>query len=63
MTRSSPEGALREACPADGPPRAAAIRRRAYDPPELIEWGSLVQITLGGSGIEYDIDNGATKAV
>ncbi len=54
---------MREACPADGPPRAAAIRRRAYDPPELIEWGSLVQITLGGSGIEYDIDNGATKAV
>lgn len=49
--------------PAAGTPRPPAARRRAYTPPQLIEWGSLAQLTLGGAGIDYDIDNGATKAV
>lgn len=59
----SPEGTSTDRRPSADTPRAAAAPRRPYTSPELIEWGSLVQLTLGGSGIDYDIDNGATKAV
>lgn len=43
-------------------PGAPAARRRPYESPELIEWGSLTQLTAGGEGVDFDVDNGATKA-
>lgn len=61
--KSLPEGSSLDSRPLAGLPRAPRARRRTYSPPELIEWGSLAELTLGGSGIDYDIDNGATKAV
>jgi hypothetical protein len=37
--------------------------RRAYDSPQLIEWGSLVDLTRGGAGKAKDFDFITTKAV
>jgi hypothetical protein len=61
--KSSPEGSSLDIRPHAGLPQRPVARRRTYAPPELIEWGSLAELTLGGSGVDYDIDNGATKAV
>jgi hypothetical protein len=37
--------------------------RRAYSSPQLIAWGSLVDLTRGGSGAAMDYDFVTTKAV
>jgi hypothetical protein len=39
------------------------LPRRAYSSPQLIEWGSLVDLTRGGSGAAGDYDFISTKAV
>lgn len=43
--------------------RRAPARRRSYASPRLIEWGSLTELTLGGSGLDIDYDFITTKAV
>ncbi len=38
-------------------------RRKTYSSPQLITWGSLVDLTRGGSGAAEDYDFISTKAV
>ena len=35
--------------------------RRPYEPPKLIEWGSIVDLTRGPIGGFDDVDNGASQ--
>ena len=49
--------------PAAGAPVSQRRPRRAYDSPQLIEWGSLVDLTRGGAGKAKDFDFITTKAV
>jgi hypothetical protein len=47
----------------NGQRRAVAPRRSCYQPPRLIEWGTLIQLTSGGMGPEDDFDPASSKAV
>lgn len=40
---------VRELLPVDAPPGASSASRRPYRPPRLIEYGSLLDLTLGPS--------------
>lgn len=46
-----------------GEPGMQQRPRRAYSSPQLIEWGSLVDLTRGGAGAAMDYDFVTTKAV
>ena len=47
----------------DAGPGPEGRSRRRYSPPQLIEWGSLLELTHGGAGAAVDYDLLTTKAV
>ncbi len=49
-----------DAGPGPGPGRRP---RKKYSAPQLIEWGSLLELTRGGAGAAVDYDLLTTKAV
>ena len=58
VTASSGSRSASADAPGSGP-----VPRKAYSSPHLIEWGSLVDLTRGGSGAAIDYDFITTKAV
>jgi len=66
MSEEKVESSRPRSRPAAGPaaePGTQERPRRAYSSPQLIAWGSLVDLTRGGAGAAGDYDLITTKAV
>lgn len=50
--------------PSDRPrPATPARGRRPYAPPQLIAWGTLLDLTQGPGGFQFDGLSGASRAI